>query len=100
MIRFAATLALATFASTVGSAADAPSPAADPAMCGSVQGFNLFTIKWKADLQSALESQAIGGDVRDYLARRADELGKAFTSQPGIAQMIRYCEDLNTLFPR
>ena len=100
MTRYAVALALMVVSSTVAVAADTRSPAADPAMCGSVQGFNLFIMRWKGDLQAALAAQAIAPEVHDYLTRRADELASAPTTQPGLAGMIRYCEDLNTLFPR
>lgn len=102
MIRF--TAALAVFAALTGAAGatveETRSPADDPVICGSVQGFNLFIMRWKADLQSALKAQTIVPDVYDYLTRRADDLADSPNAQPGLAGMIRYCEDLRVLFPR
>ena len=100
MIRHALALALAFSAAAPALAANEQGAVTDAAVCATFDGWSAFLAQWNIDFAGALTAGTLTPEVHDYIAGRVDTLTKALSPKPTPGEMIQFCEDLNTLFPR
>jgi hypothetical protein len=104
-MRFGFTIVAAAFA--FAGAAAAPALAAneqgavtDAAVCATIEGWNAFLAQWNIDFMGALTAGTLTPEVHQYISDRVDVLTNALSPKATPAERIRFCEDLNVLFPR